>query len=367
MKVDIRGVNTHNKGAHLMLIAVAKALGDVDLATSPNGSSFKDRASLGLEQTFILNQAARASAHAGSLIPGGVKRSFGVVSASDLDGVLDAAGFAYSDSFGIERSKREAKLARYLDRRGVPRVFLPQAFGPFNDGTKAEWSRRLLEPAKVVFARDRRSLAYLKDLSPDISAQIAPDFTVGLPVSSAPRPIEGDYFAVVPNAKVVSHSDADESLYVDQLVGAAQIASASGLEPVVVVHEFSDRALAGMVQSQTGARVFEHSDPLVLKRALSDARLVLASRFHAVVSSLSSETPVVAFGWSHKYEELMADFGVPEFFVSDLASVADRVRQAALGDLDRSALASRVDQIKKDSTDMWSVTRSALGVPPLSE
>jgi len=39
----------------------------------------------------------------------------------------------------------------------------------------------------------------------------------------------------------------------------------------------------------------------------------VASRFHAMISALAQATPVVVIGWSHKYGEVMADFGVEEF------------------------------------------------------
>lgn len=359
MTIDVRGVNTHNKGAHLMMIAIATALSDESLSISPNGSAYDARARLGFRQTLVLNQAVRGTGRLGNLVPTSVRSMLGLTARKDITGVLDAAGFAYSDSFSAERAKREALLARSLDESGIPRIFLPQAFGPFTNETKASWCRQLLEPARCVYARDRQSAEHLQRLSPQIPVQRAPDFTVGLEPAGGPSPISGHYVAIVPNAKVVTHSGLSETAYLRHLVETARLATSRGLKVVVVVHEFSDRSLAGAL-SEEGSEVFEHPDPLVLKRVLADAEYVIASRFHAIVSGLSSGTPVVALGWSHKYEELMLDFGVPDLFVTEPDGLADRFRELLAGRLDVAGLATCTPVIKKQAEDMWADVRRVL-------
>lgn len=39
----------------------------------------------------------------------------------------------------------------------------------------------------------------------------------------------------------------------------------------------------------------------------------MTSRFHAMISGLSTCTPTVVVGWSHKYREVLDDFGLAEF------------------------------------------------------
>jgi len=37
---------------------------------------------------------------------------------------------------------------------------------------------------------------------------------------------------------------------------------------------------------------------------------MVTSRFHAMVSGLATCTPTVVLGWSHKYREVLSDFGM---------------------------------------------------------
>jgi colanic acid/amylovoran biosynthesis protein len=355
MSIDIRGVNTHNKGAQLMMVAIADRIGDqFTLTTSPNGSEFDIRARLGLRQTLLLNQAPTASARLGNLLPRKVRRAYGLSSDSDLTGVLDAAGFAYSDSFSPERSRRESVHAARWKRRGVPLVFLPQAFGPFEKPEQRKWSKELLKNSTLVFARDKASLKYVRDLDPSIDVRLSPDFTIGLKTDHLSSPIDGEYAAIVPNSKMVSHTKLTERDYVDSLVASAKSLKAEGLTPVVVVHEFNDRALAKKISAAVDCDVFEHPDPLVLKKVLGDAQVAVASRFHAIVGALSQATPVIAYGWSHKYEELLSDFGHPQWAVkpgTDLSSAADALWH---DDDARSVLRERGTDLRKQNTQMWS-------------
>lgn len=54
------------------------------------------------------------------------------------------------------------------------------------------------------------------------------------------------------------------------------------------------------------------SCPVQLKGVLGTARPVVGSRFHALVGALSQGVPVLAIGWSHKYDELLRQFDCPE-------------------------------------------------------
>lgn len=366
--IELRGVNTHNKGAHLMMLAVAQALGSQHpLTLSPNGARYTDRARAGFRQTIILNQAPRVTSTLGDILPRRALSTFGMVPRRSIKGVLDASGFAYSDSFTTERPRREASLAKYWDRHNVPRIYLPQAFGPFSDPDQKKWSTRLLQGATAIFARDRESAAFLNDLNLSTPIHLAPDFTVGLRVDHVPSPIPGRFGAIVPNEKLVTQGKIGEDEYVTALTLAAKEMSASGARPVIVLHEFNDRRIGAAVAERAGCTVFASDDPLVLKRALGDAQVVVASRFHAIVSALSLGTPVAALGWSHKYGQLMTDFGVPDWVISDVRDAPTHVHHLVnASPTDLATLQARITDVKNSNQAMWKTVLDSLddSAPP---
>jgi polysaccharide pyruvyl transferase WcaK-like protein len=52
--------------------------------------------------------------------------------------------------------------------------------------------------------------------------------------------------------------------------------------------------------------------PGQLRALMSASSLVVTSRFHAMTSALATTTPVVVIGWSHKYREVLREFGHEE-------------------------------------------------------
>ncbi|MCU7814762.1 MAG: polysaccharide pyruvyl transferase family protein [Candidatus Thiodiazotropha sp. (ex Rostrolucina anterorostrata)] len=49
-----------------------------------------------------------------------------------------------------------------------------------------------------------------------------------------------------------------------------------------------------------------------IKQLMSYCRLVMVSRFHAMIAALSTSQPVIVLGWSHKYQEVMQLFNLDD-------------------------------------------------------
>ena len=156
--IDVRGTNTENKGAELMLRAVCEALeGHAALACSPAGTSFDVRSRLGLRQTLQAHRFPRLLPRIDRLCPSAIRERYGLVAEAEVAASIDASGFGYSDAFGATRAERELRLARLRDARDVPRVFLPQAYGPFEHPRLRFLIPRLFKNARLIYARDRSS------------------------------------------------------------------------------------------------------------------------------------------------------------------------------------------------------------------
>lgn len=363
MTIDIRGANTVNKGAQLMLEATVERLSpEFALAIGPIQTSYRVRGQLGLKQSLSITGHTLTSARLGDLVPRKIRRWYGLISDKELTGVVDASGFAYSDTFGAQRALREVAVASRWKKRGVGLVMLPQAFGPFNDAKTADAVRRLVQLSERVFVRDRVSAEYLDALDAGIDFQLMPDFTIGLDVPNIdPVSPAGPFFAIVPNKKMYTTGAVDRTKYVADLVSYGAAAHTQhGLEPIVLTHETGDADLCEEIATKLGSKIVTDDSPRVLKAMIGQAHAMVASRFHAVVGGLSQGVPTLAYGWSHKYQELLRDFGAGGWIASPNDDARTRIEEL-LDDVEtlvkvkaaRDPLIARID-------DMWEQTRMVL-------
>jgi polysaccharide pyruvyl transferase WcaK-like protein len=91
-----------------------------------------------------------------------------------------------------------------------------------------------------------------------------------------------------------------------------------------------------------------------LRHVIGLCDLFVASRFHAMVSSLAMAVPTLVIGWSHKYQEVLDMFGLAEwafgkdkFSQSHLRSEFDRL--AANEDDVRTKLSESLPKVKDRS------------------
>jgi polysaccharide pyruvyl transferase WcaK-like protein len=75
-----------------------------------------------------------------------------------------------------------------------------------------------------------------------------------------------------------------------------------------------------------------------LRKLIGMGSVLVTSRFHAMISGLCTETPTVVVGWSHKYREVLDDFGLVDFGMdSQVLSTPDLLVTKVADALTRSA------------------------------
>jgi len=337
LTIEIHGTGTHNRGAELMAIAAAARMRasfpGARIVVPPQFGDAVARGRHGFLTTWEIPGRLRSKISNLALRFGspGAQRMLGVVDPANVDVVLDASGFAFSDQWGERGAELLLRKMNGAERRGKPLILLPQALGPFERPEVAAASRALFQRAALVCARDSKSHLAAKQLGVEAGKlRQFPDFTVGLKKASLPPELvlPEQFAAIVPNVRMLDKGSS-ASGYLDFIARAIDLLQARGMNPVLVLHDADeDRKVIDLVRA--GGRdlpVVEHDDPLVLKAILGRASLVLGSRFHALVSSLSQGTPCIGAGWSHKYPELFADFDCSDLLISDLAD-ATALREA---------------------------------------
>lgn len=367
MNIEIIGVWPVNKGAVLMLEAIRAKLGaelpQARLAV-PASWSADHRLAYGMWATPGGEKLPRSVALF-DRAPRSLRARLGYLRSEEIDLVLDASGFGYGDAWG--REKLDGRLVHRLKRwkvSGKKAVMLPQALGPFETPGMAETFREALERLDLVFVRDAASAAYVEAVAPGRpNVRRAPDFTnllhPHLPAgfdALRGRPV------VIPNEKLVTgKDDATRNTYLDFLKLAVETLRRAGHDPFLLVHEGAkDRALANAVAGSLAVPIDIVDEPsaLVTKAIVSVSGLAISSRFHGLVSALSSAVPSLACGWSHKYRELMRDYGCEDLALDlndrdvwedMIVALIDRAADPAFRDL----LRARGDEQRAASEAMW--------------
>lgn len=379
--IELQGVNHSNKGGQLMLVAtrqhMEKTFPSVQLAMSFRVSTHELREAEKLKHIVYISRErfpgmSRLIDFGVGLVPRSIRNRKNIVRESDLAMVLDASGFRYSDQWGTDSIVKMARRVEAFRNSGRPFVFLPQAWGPFTDPAARAAVKRMVEASSLIFARDRVSLGHLTAAAghpPQL--RIAPDFTNLVAPSTSPDIVVPERsLMIVPNSRMLDKMGAEvASAYLPFLTEICRFAKKQGFNPVVLVHDAEeDIALGRQLKADNpdDVTLITDQDPLRLKAYLGKATAVVSSRFHAIVAALSLGTPTIAIGWSHKYNELMDDYGCKELSlrISDRAAIFDTITawsddtvlQAA-----RDRLLTKAQAQKDLAKQMWSEVDAVIG------
>jgi polysaccharide pyruvyl transferase WcaK-like protein len=257
---------------------------------------------------------------------------------------------------------------------GVPVFKLSQALGPF-DHLRTKLASRTLWRCRMVVPRGAGTFAHLRDAGfPAALTYPAPDVAFGFEArDSLSR--EGDdeiatlvgemhsarqagtrVFGLCPSSVIASMADAQGWDYVGFLAEVVEGLLDAGLAVLLFPNATraatpdkarnNDLPLIAAVAQRVADRT---TDSAVLDRLLAvrgdvnaacirqlieSCDAVAVAKFHAMVGALTAGVPVVVMGWSHKYAEVMDEFGLTEwvFDYSEKDAVAFFARCEALLD-----------------------------------
>ena len=373
MIIEIRKAGFVNKGAELMLHAIVQKLtsqfSDAQLVMSPSlnsGSSpYIKRAKLGFYQKAFNNKVGYVLGGIVNTFAHDILEKYGVILDKDVDIILDAAGFAYSDQWGTKNCRKMAELSSVWKKNGKKIILLPQAFGPFKKAENIKNIKRIVANCDLIFAREKMSYEHLIGVvGEQDKIKISPDFTNLIQGCSG-----GDYSKykdsvfIVPNYRMVDKTDSNTSKsYTDFLTRCTGHLLSHNETPVFLVHEGeNDFQLAQNVINQFSQEIeiIRENDPLKIKAILGSGKATIGSRFHGLVSALSQGVPSLAAGWSHKYEMLFDDYnfseGVVDVNCTDevLTNKIDRIISEESHTQISNDLKSKSFLLKEMSEDMW--------------
>ncbi|RHW74866.1 polysaccharide pyruvyl transferase family protein [Colwellia sp. RSH04] len=342
LNIEIKGVQFSNKGAELMLVAILQQLdyelGDYQITLSPGRLlPYEKRAKLGAWQKLSFRRGKIDLTGLLARLPIKVLdflKRYGLVTEKSVDVILDSSGFAYGDQWGEKLlSYTENEVWRYK-QNNKPYIFLPQAFGPFNQTKNRESARGVFSNASLTFPRDEHSYRAVIDsigLNQFPQIQQMPDFTCLI----EPTPFkkyQNEYakanaksLCLIPNNKMISkfhHDNASEDTlsYVNFLVATGKYYRSLGWQVVLLNHEgIEDHQICLQIQSElvgdnhkNAIEIIEGLSAIDIKAFIGSVDVVVSSRFHGCVSALTQGVPCLATTWSHKYQMLFNEYGLSE-------------------------------------------------------
>lgn len=294
-------------------------------------------------------------------LPLGWVRTRGCRAMLDSAVVVDVAGISFVDGRGFAITIYNAIMTGVPLLLGVPTVKAAQALGPFSTFPNKVLARLVLPHLAAICARGRKTREHLDTLeltnvhnvadlafSLNEAAMLPPHIAVQLNAAG------DDYIVVMPSAVVRGLFEAQGGNYVSAVAELVRgLRTATGLGVVIAPHSYrvgqpEGRMNDGPVCRQVAAACGD--DAMVmgidadltageLRHLVASGSVLITSRFHAMISGLATATPTVVVGWSHKYKEVLDDFGLADYGMDtqELNQPQHVVEKVT------AALASRVD------------------------
>jgi len=282
-------------------------------------------------------------------------RARGCRSMLDSSVVVDVAGISFADGRGFAIVVYNALMTGVPLLLGVPTVKAAQALGPFQSIPNKWLAPLVLRRVKTVCARGSRTREHLDSFGGVNAVDVADlafslDEAAGLPsaVSTALGSIDSNFIVVMPSAVVKGIFESTGGNYVSAMASlVTEIRSKTGRSVVIAPHSYraglpEGRMNDGPVCREVAEACVTDSQVLGLDSDLTAGELrhlvalgsvLVTSRFHAMISGLATSTPTVVVGWSHKYKEVLDDFGLSSLGLdssalnnpSEIADVVARV------------------------------------------
>jgi colanic acid/amylovoran biosynthesis protein len=373
MIIEIKGTQFINKGAELMLYAALEQIKlrwpDAEIALRPSSHSpYLKRAKVGAWQKLSFHKHIIDINWLTYYFPNKLKsflKCFGIVTETDIDCVLDASGFAYGDQWPTRQLTHTSKEITRFHKKKKPFILLPQALGPFNEALLKGSVKQHWQNASLIFARDQVSYSHIKSCIDEAekfnNLYLMPDFTnlikgevVG--IDNAKRTV-----LFIPNSKMISAKNKRRDWvehYVDMMAAYCISVDNLGYIPVLLNHDGDkDHELCLLIAKNANLpiRIIKIDDPLKVKGLIGEVAAVISSRFHGCVSALSQGVPCIGTSWSHKYEELFADYNQQAYLISH-PNTDDTLQMEAFlaaGYADACRTNPAIIQLKLKSQQMW--------------
>ncbi|MEU1972493.1 polysaccharide pyruvyl transferase family protein [Microbacterium sp. NPDC019599] len=262
-------------------------------------------------------------------------RSRAIRALAESDVLLDQGGITFTDGREKFLLYNVASILPALNTR-TPVFKCAQAVGPFQNPINRWASKTYLPKARTIVTRGRITHEFAEGLG--LTNLVAgADYAFSLELDGTEHDavaehvhmefFDGDVVGVCPSVVLRKKVDARGGDYAGQIVSFIESVRAQGKRVLLVPHSVrtgTDKTHNNDLPlcREISARLRPGDDVLFIDRELTSQQLryvigrcslFVASRFHAMVSSLAMAVPTLVIGWSHKYREVLEMFELEEW------------------------------------------------------
>ncbi len=256
-----------------------------------------------------------------------------------------------------------------------------QAMGPFNNPINKFFSKLLLPRVSHIMARGAQTLKYLnglklKNVTPasdyafllkitEEEKQIAKKILEKLKLSSKSNK---EYVVICPSRVVEKKCEKLGVDYAGVIADFINTKNNQNQKFIILAHAAREgsekphnndlplcKKIYEQVEDKEKTIFFNQEISAQAQRyIISTVSACLVSRFHAMIASLSVAVPVGVIGWSHKYKEILSQFGLENYAI-DLKNLnqdsLDRLYDMTKSDTSiiKSQIKNNLEAVKKES------------------
>ena len=268
------------------------------------------------------------------------RRSRAIRALASSQVLLDQGGITFADGREKFLLYNVASILPALNT-GVPVFKCAQAVGPFEHPLNRAVAKTFLPRVATTVTRGRISREHAEGLG--LSNLVAgADYAfslelAGTEAAEAAQFVPAGFFdgdedvvGISPSTVVQKKVDARGGDYAGQLAGFIDQLVAGGRKVLVVPHSAragsekthnNDLLLCARIEARVSPNprvrfIGTELPSQVLRYLIGRCDLFVASRFHAMVSSLAMGVPTLVIGWGHKYQEVLEMFELEEWAFS---------------------------------------------------
>jgi polysaccharide pyruvyl transferase WcaK-like protein len=320
----------------------------------------------------------------------------------DSDYLLDLGGITFSDGRVIQLFYNVFSIwpAMLL---GVPVIKLSQAMGPFNTTLNRKLATHFLPKCHKIFTRGSMTDSYTNQLmgtnnteqAADIAFLYEPEYSLSQENEEQIEELKSKIKAwkqtgekvisVVPSSLVLKRSVKQGGDYPGKLLNLFLSTKDESVRYVFLpngTREGSDKLMnndiiaINVIQEKFKQELDQVSFEKIewvnydintrgVRQIIGLTDGLVASRFHAMVAGLSLCVPTMVIGWSHKYRETLADFGMQSYAIdfknTDLKILATyRKFLHNLSEI-KSQLDNNILRVKASSNRQFEYLRQIIG------